>query len=134
MEPDEDWPGARDLTPVVNGTPMTELVGSFEATRGYEPAGGYAGIVLGPSGDPAYARDLTEHRRFRRARRVAVLGCECGETGCWPLEAAVHVNKTTVTWTEFRQPHRPQWSYAGFGPFVFDASTYRAAVSEALQR
>jgi hypothetical protein len=33
------------------------------------------------------------------------------------------------TGDSFRQPHRPDWDYSGFGPFVFD----RAQYDEALQ-
>ncbi len=28
----------------------------------------------------------------------------------------------------FRQTHRPEWSYAGLGPFTFDRSQYQAAL------
>jgi hypothetical protein len=45
-------------------------------------------------------------------------------------EAPVRVEDATVTWDGFRQPHRPKRDYAGFGPFVFDLSTYRAAATE----
>jgi hypothetical protein len=42
----------------------------------------------------------------------------------------VRVEDAAVTREGFRQPHRPKRDYAGFGPFVFDLSTYRAAVTE----
>ena len=38
-----------------------------------------------------------------------------------------------VSWHSFRQPHRPDRDYSGFGPFRFDAAAYRAALSEMTQ-
>ncbi|VTR76625.1 hypothetical protein [Cellulomonas hominis] len=76
--------------------------------RGFAPAGEYAGLV------PA---------------RLWLLGCDCGEVGCWPLEADVVLTDHQVTWSGFAQPHRPAWSYAGVGPFVFDRRQYEDAVA-----
>jgi hypothetical protein len=33
--------------------------------------------------------------------RVPLLGCDCGEWGCWPLVATVRSESGTVTWSEF---------------------------------
>ena len=63
--------------------------------------------------------------------RSYVLMCECGEPGCWPLAARVTLSDQTVTWADFRQPHRPQWSYEGLGPFVFERGQYESALAEA---
>ena len=61
--------------------------------------------------------------------RVAVLACECGEVGCWPLRVRIEASADTVTWADFAQPYRAEWSYAGLGPFVFDRREYDAAVA-----
>jgi len=37
--------GAGALIPEVDGTSLITLVGSYEATRGYDPAGEYDGLV-----------------------------------------------------------------------------------------
>lgn len=34
---------------------------------------------------------------------------------------------------DFRQPHRPERRYDGFGPFTFSRGEYEAAVAEALR-
>jgi hypothetical protein len=52
--------------------------------------------------------------------------------GCWPLEAGVTLAEESVRWSAFAQPHRRVWSYAGFGPFVFDRRQYEDAVAEAV--
>ena len=58
---------------------------------------------------------------------IYVLGCDCGEAGCWPLLCRVRLAGDTVIWDQFRQPHRPTRDYTQFGPFVFDAEQYRTA-------
>jgi hypothetical protein len=59
-----------------------------------------------------------------------LLGCVCGELGCWPLTARVEVGETTVTWTDFRTGHR-NWDLSGLGPFVFDRRQYERALADA---
>src|SRR5687767_544224 len=63
-------------------------------------AGAYAGLW------PELWADLPEQYGDGRA---AVLGCECGEPGCWPLRARITVAEYTVTWDDFVQPYRPDW-------------------------
>lgn len=66
---------------------------------------------------------------------VLLMQCECGEVGCWPLLAKLEVTDTTVTWSDFQQPHRgPQspagwWRYDNLGPFSFDRVQYEAALA-----
>jgi hypothetical protein len=63
------------------------------------------------SGDAAYVN--APERRGRAGCRVsgfgviALLGCDCGEVGCWPLESPVLVDDGPVTWRGFTQPFRP---------------------------
>ena len=65
--------------------------------------------------------------------KPAVLVCECGEPGCWPLCARIEVKDEVVVWSDFEQPHRKgddgrePWSYGSVGPFEFDRSNYEQA-------
>lgn len=121
------------LEPVVGGRPLTGLVAAYEQVQGYVPAGRYGGLV------PAHFRlgDLPTYLRGEGPAGLLapgtawLLGCDCGELGCWPLEATVTVTDAVVTWSGFRQPHRPAWTYDGLGPFVFDRASYDAAAAEA---
>ena len=122
------------LTPVVDEHPLTELVAEFESRQGYSPSGGYAGLV------PDHFRfgDLfryflgQEDGQWPKPGYVWLLACDCGEVGCWPLEARVVAGGETVTWTDLAQPHRRARSYRGFGDFVFDRASYEHAVREAV--
>ena len=60
--------------------------------------------------------------------RVTLLACECGEPGCWPLVARVRLTGDVVEWSDFEQPHRPNWSYAALGPFRFARAQYETAL------
>jgi hypothetical protein len=111
--------GRTGVLPLVDGTSLVDLITTYEIERGFEPLGGYAGLVRNAL--PVF---LTKGR-------VALLGCVCGDMGCWPLEAMVHPGEQTVTWSGFRQPHRPDRDYSGFGPFTFDRAPYTDAVRTA---
>ena len=111
--------------PFVDGEALTDLVTAYEAERGFDVVGGYAPAPLDlghASVDPAPGHVLV------------LLGCECGEVGCWPLEARVQRDGRRVVWDRFRQPHRPARDYSGFGPFIFPADAYAAAVADARRR
>lgn len=58
--------------------------------------------------------------------RISVLGCTCGDVGCWPLQARITVRESTVVWDDFVQPHRRGWDHSGLGPFTFDRGAYEA--------
>jgi hypothetical protein len=131
-----DLHGAAALTPHVDGSSLVDLVSIYESARGYVPAGGYAGLVLASFGFgdlTAYFKGVAQ-RQWPRPAHAWLLGCDCGEVGCWPLTARIEATEESVTWTDFAQDHRPDWAYTGFGPFVFDATQYVEAVKKATSQ
>lgn len=131
-----DGDGPIEVVPVVGDTEFTNCVREFECRAGMEPSGGYGGLV------PAYFRFepashhylAAEGARVDEHGKVPVLGCECGEWGCWPLLAGIVADESTVTWTDFEQPHRKERDYSAFGPFVFDRQAYVSAVDGIARR
>ena len=120
---------------LVNGRDLVELAHDAEhasAQADGQPAiaGAYEGLaaqeVLAPSrhllGEPLAHLEVIDDGR------VALLGCECGEAGCWPLLARVEATGEYVTWSEFAQPHRAQWRHDSLGPFTFDRAQYESAL------
>lgn len=92
-------------------------------------AGGYEGLfaaddILWPSrhflGDPRLSN-------FDDGDTV-LLGCTCGDWGCWPLVADVKVTRDSVSWSRFRNGHRAAWDLKDLGPFVFKRAQYEAAL------
>ncbi|WP_387971248.1 hypothetical protein [Glycomyces rhizosphaerae] len=59
---------------------------------------------------------------------TVLLGCTCGDWGCWPLVADVAVTETAVSWSRFRNGHRGNWDLKELGLFVFDRAQYEAAL------
>jgi hypothetical protein len=111
---------------VIDGVDLVERVRAVE--RPFAQAEGHSDLAGGYDGlGPAYWHDLPE--RYDRDDRVAVLGCVCGEAGCWPLRVRIRTESETVTWSDFEQPHRPGWSYAALGPFVFARDGYEREVA-----
>ena len=131
----EEDPRVVSLTPILNGTPLSQMVASFERTKGFEPVGGYTGIVpenfrfgpleayfMGQSNDPLFSEG------------VYLLGCTCGEVGCWPLRGRISKRGEVMVWDRFHQPHRPERDYSEFGPFSFELGAYDRAVRDAVAR
>jgi hypothetical protein len=121
------------VTPSVDSTSLGELVAAFEAEQHFEPAGGYGGLIPQFFNHGSFDRyllgEFDEDSYWARRDGIYLLGCSCGEVGCWPLLCKVEVDGGTVTWSRFRQPHRPDRDYSQFGPFVFDADQYREVVA-----
>ena len=106
----------------IDGTDLVDLVRPVElpfatAEGAADIAGRYAGLM------PRDWLELPEQNDGDD--RAALLACAgCGEPGCWPLRARIEMSPERVTWSDFQQPHRPEWSYASFGPFAFDRGQY----------
>jgi hypothetical protein len=129
----QPFEGTFAVTPVVSGTPLPEMIAAFEREQHFEPAGGYGGLIpewfeYGPL-DRYFLGSFEKASYFARMGCVYLLGCECGEVGCWPLTACIRAGDESVTWDFFQQPHRKERDYAGLGSFVFDAKQYREAVA-----
>ena len=56
-----------------------------------------------------------------------LLGCTCGDMGCWPFTAVVTVEPDAVVWSGYRNGHR-NWDYSQLGDLVFDREQYEQAV------
>jgi len=130
----------------INGRDLVELVRAVENPFAYKEghaslSGAYAGLppnddTCPPSkhflGEPSYAV-------YRYEGKTQVLGCECGEPGCWPLFCLIEAGLTRVTWSQFEQPHRTvkrsklPWRYDELGPFEFNRDQYEHAL-ETLRR
>ncbi len=129
----QPFEGATAVIPVVDGTPLSEMISAFEREQHFEPAGGYGGLIpewfkYGAL-DRYFLGEFEKDSYFARLGRVYVLGCQCGEVGCWPLLARISVGDASVTWDSFQQPHHKERDYSGFGPIVFDTQQYREAVA-----
>jgi hypothetical protein len=120
------------LVPVVDGTPLPDLVRVAElpwARRDGDVglAGSYAGllddVVRWPSrhylGEPVL--------RWFGDGDTVLLGCTCGDWGCWPFTARVTVGPGTVTWSGYRTGHRT-WDLGALRDRVFDRGQYEEAV------
>ena len=120
---DEEY-GA-EVRVLIDGRDLIELARAVEvefAAADGQPqlAGAYRGL------DPVLWRELPEAYGDGRA---AVLACECGQPGCWPLRVRITVARETVTWSDFEQPHRAAWQLEHLGPFVFPRASCEAAVT-----
>jgi hypothetical protein len=124
----------RAVTPVVNNILFSALVTEFEREEQFDLCGGYGGLIpdlanYGPL-DRYFLAEFEAGSYFAKYGAIYLLGCgHCSEVGCWPITCKIKLACDTITWHEFKQPHRPDRSYWRFGPFVFDSGQYKKAVA-----
>ena len=133
---DENHSKVLAVTPSVNGVRLPDLVTKFEEAKNYEPVGGYGGIIpgwfdYGPL-EKYFLGEYGQDSYWAKLGTAYILGCKCGEVGCWPLECRIRVEGNDVVWDHFSQPHRKARDYSEFGPFVFDGAQYRDALSKLI--
>jgi hypothetical protein len=107
---------AHELVPIIGSTSLVDLVKQFEEGAGFDLTGGYAGLVLDNYRFGDLGLYLAGQQQPWPGARVPLLGCECGEWGCWPLLATVTIADGVAEWSDFGQPHRPERDYSRFGP------------------
>ncbi|MFC0627089.1 hypothetical protein [Kribbella deserti] len=128
--PFEEW-GGHELVPYVDGVSLLDLVSAYEQKSRFDVPGAYAGLKVESFKAGELADYLLGKPRYSfgdNPGAVALLGCDCGDTGCWPLLAQVLAEDGVVTWSDFAQPHRPKRDYTRFGPFNFNADHYTQTV------
>jgi hypothetical protein len=81
-EPWSEDPTVIVLVPVADEVPLTDLVHEYERRSGFEERDqSYGGLI------PAFFNFGTAHAHFLGgdSGRIPLLGCACGEWGCWPI-------------------------------------------------
>jgi hypothetical protein len=131
VEPEELDSGPADvLNMYVDGSRLQDLIRPYEQpfadAEGHPSlAGQYVGLVH-PGVPAEHYIDKPVATWFGDGDTI-LLGCNCGDAGCWPLTAYVRVGRHRVVWRNFRTGHR-KWDLSEFGPFEFDRSKYEASL------
>ena len=128
--------GSGEVSIAIDGRDLRDLVAGVErepaAAEGFRSlAGRYAGLAADERVLPPSRHFLgTVASRFDDVRsKVPIIGCECGEIGCWPLPCRIRIDDSKVEWSDFEQPHRRGlWDYTGLGPFTFDRLQFDEAL------
>jgi hypothetical protein len=128
----ESNPAAETVLIIVNGEPLESLARVVEmpyakAEGQLNLAGDYAPLTLFDiSADVNHFLTKPVATWFEDGDAV-LMGCPCGEWGCWPLSVKIEVNEATVVWSQFRNGHR-DWDLSSLGPFTFERTEYEVAL------
>jgi len=118
--------GLPEIIPLIGGESLVTLVDAYELGAGMEPAGdAYGGLVPGSFRFGPFDQHFLSGGKGPKG---AVLGCGCGEWGCWPLLARITVGERVVVWDQFEQPYRRERDYSGFRALRFGRRQYGAAL------
>jgi hypothetical protein len=120
------------IVPHLNGVPLPDLIRKVEmpsARREGNPdlAGKYAGLVDDAVRWPSRHYLGTPTLSWFDDGDTVLLGCDCGDWGCWPFTAIITLTKNTVTWSGYRTGHR-DWDYRELRDITFDRGQYEQAV------
>jgi hypothetical protein len=120
----------------VNGLDFIALVRESElasATASGEPdlAGDYEWLTHWEWSEIGALLEDKPSKALMADGRVALLGCACGITDCWPLYARLEIAGETVRVSDFLLPYRI-WRHDGLGPFVFERAQMHAAIKGVL--
>lgn len=120
------------ILPFVGGVPLPDLLGRIERTSAVregkpELAGSYAGLIDESVRWPGRHYLGEPVLTWFGDGDTVLLGCECGEWGCWPFTAMVTVDRDAVVWSGYRNGHR-DWDYSELWDLVFERTQYEEAV------
>lgn len=96
-------------------------------------AGSYDAIEV-PSSPEQYYLGEDGASCGQEGNKTALLDCECGCSGCWPLLCKISIQGKKIIWSDFEQPCRgvdsaaPHWDYSAFENFVFEKEQYLHAI------
>ena len=107
---------------IINGTTLIDMLRKFEIQFDPSLAGQYDYVEKIDFLKNAYVTSEEDD--------MLLVGCNCGEVGCWPMVAKVTQVEDVVMWSQFQQPYRKKWTYSKFGPFEFDANQYRKELNK----
>lgn len=124
---------------IVDTLPLAEIIKTYEipmANKEGSPkiAGAYDAIEIPSSPEKYYLGE--ENAYWGKSKdKTALLDCECGCSGCWPLLCKINIQDNKVIWSDFEQPHRDidsaasHWDYSDFEGFVFEREQYLQAIA-----
>lgn len=127
----------------VNGMLLKDIIKKVElpwAKQEGNPsvAGAYGALEI-PKNPEKYYMGLVEATEGENEDKTALLDCDCGCSGCWPLLCKIKIDADTVKWEEFEQPHRGRdeiapshWDYSGFDGFMFSKEQYLNALKSII--
>lgn len=92
---------------ILNGRDLLEILQEYEVP--HATAEGHPDLAGSYVGTAPYRL----HRRLTSPTSpVSFLDCDgCGCNGCWPLRFSISSDEGTVTWNNFHQPFRRNWTY-----------------------
>jgi hypothetical protein len=131
VRPRADLNGVLEIVPTIDDVELTAIVHAFELRTGMETrAASYGGLIPAHFNFGAMDAHFLGASRSNGDHKAPLLGCSCGEWGCWPFRARIEVGDVSITWSGFEQLHRKGRDYTTLGPFAFARPQYEGALRQ----
>jgi hypothetical protein len=115
----------------IDGRPLLELVRDAESRFDSQFAGRYAATPLDYLGLVALRDDgrsvYAGPGAFGGREGVPILVCDCGQAGCWALDADIYIQEETVLWACLSSTLSRRYAdadYKSIDPLVFERQAY----------
>ncbi|MEC0129145.1 hypothetical protein [Paenibacillus pabuli] len=138
IEPSQEETNIKVLNIYINNENLIEIIKRYEVQFDPKIAGNYDGLNINfyKDIDEHFFGELNENDLFNYDGKTQILGCDCGEPGCWPLLIKISVSDEIIVWSDFEQPYRNEdsaggyWDYSNLKPFVFHRKQYEEQIKE----
>ena len=119
------------VVPLIDGKSLISILKDVELPFAKKEgsskiAGAYDGLPISQVRPPSKYYYGGESQRLDR--KIVLLICDCLCGGCWDFVAQIDVNSEKITWKNFEQIHRKNWSYDELGIFTFDRKQFENAL------
>jgi hypothetical protein len=119
----------------INNENLIDILKDYEKQFGENNPGKYDGICIYYFDDidiiKHFMGEADKKNILNYTGKTQILGCTCGEPGCWPFLIKINISGNVIIWNEYEQPFRSKkrcgekyWNYSNLKALKFNRVEY----------